>query len=167
MSVKQGKRAIIFADIRLFWLIIILTGIVCVYLGWERNQHGTILVEWKTASEVDTTGFNIYRADTSEGPYSIINKELIPASNDPLIGGSYQYIDRNVQASHRYYYQLEDVETNGNVNRHGPIQATYDAGSFYGTIFFILGGLLFVLGDIGLMSEFIRKQIKKPLLKDS
>jgi hypothetical protein len=163
---KQGRKGVIHSNVHIFWSFIVFLGVVCVYVGWDKQQHTTVTIEWKTASEVSTAGFNIYRADGSEGPYSKINQDMIPASNDPLTGGNYQYIDRNVQARHHYFYQLEDVETNGKVNRHGPVQVSNVGGGFYVTLFYISGGLLLVLGDIALILEFVRKRKKDTILNE-
>jgi hypothetical protein len=83
-----------------------------------------VVVEWTTANEVNTAGFNLYRSESPDGPYAQVNSNLIPASSDPLAGGQYQYRDDSVQPGRTYYYQLEDVEYNGATTRHGPIQVT-------------------------------------------
>ncbi|HEY65208.1 MAG TPA: hypothetical protein G4O02_11620, partial [Caldilineae bacterium] len=85
------------------------------------SQGAPIVVEWSTETEVNTVGFNLYRAESPDGPFEKINKELIPASPDPLAGGHYVYTDTNVIAGRTYYYQLEDVESTGATTRHGPI----------------------------------------------
>lgn len=83
-----------------------------------------ILVEWKTASELNTVGFNLYRGESPDGPFVQLNKEMILASPDPVIGGEYRYLDSDVVFGKTYYYQLEDMEVNGVSTRHGPISIT-------------------------------------------
>ena len=46
-----------------------------------------VTVEWSTASELNTAGFNVLRSDTPAGPFARLNREIIPASPDPLVGG--------------------------------------------------------------------------------
>lgn len=83
-----------------------------------------VVVEWTTANEVSTAGFNLYRGESPDGPFLKVNDNLIPAAADPLTGGQYRYEDTAVQAGRTYYYQLEDVEYSGASTRHGPIEST-------------------------------------------
>jgi len=57
----------------------------------QNIQESKILVEWNTASEINTLGFNVYRSNTMDGDRIQLNDYLIPAKADPLIGGSYTY----------------------------------------------------------------------------
>ena len=75
-----------------------------------------VVIEWITASELDTAGFRIYRALKPEGPFENISSDLITSSADPLLGGSYEFTDSDVHANQRYYYQLFEIETGGKEN---------------------------------------------------
>ncbi len=83
-----------------------------------------VTVQWSTASELNTAGFNILRGDSPKGPFARVNAEIIPASNDSLVGGSYIFTDTNVTAGHTYYYQLEEVEFGGNTTPQGTVEVT-------------------------------------------
>ena len=83
-----------------------------------------VIVEWSTESEVNEAGFNLYRSERPDGPYIRLNQDLIPASSDPLRGGTYTYTDTAVTAGSRYYYRLEDVELDGSSTMHEPVQLT-------------------------------------------
>jgi hypothetical protein len=87
-----------------------------------------VTVEWSTASELDTAGFNLARGDSQEGPFTRLNAEVIPASPDPLVGGSYVYTDTQVVAGHTYYYQLEEVEISGGSSVQGVVAVTASGG---------------------------------------
>ena len=95
------------------FLIALLLGL----LAWPNFQHATIVVQWTTASELDTAGFNIYRSNSPNGDFVRANANLIPASPDPLTGGSYEFEDQNVIPGRTYYYVLEDIDSNGVANR--------------------------------------------------
>jgi hypothetical protein len=97
----------------LLFLIALILGL----LAWPDFQNATIIVQWATASELDTAGFNIYRSNSADGEYVRVNENLIPASLDPLTGGSYEFKDKNVIPGRIYYYVLEDVDNNGAANR--------------------------------------------------
>jgi len=92
-------------------------------------DSSVVLVEWTTESEVNTAGFNVYRSESEEGPYIQVNRELIPSSPDPILGGHYVYTDTNVVAGQTYYYKLEDVELDGAATLHGPIEVVARASS--------------------------------------
>ena len=108
------------------------------FLAVMDAKHALIKVEWATASEVDTAGFNIYRSDHPDLEFVQLNHELIPASQQPLTGGIYFYLDEEVIPGNTYYYQLEDVDMNGLVNRHGPVEIRAEAGRHLNLIIFIL-----------------------------
>lgn len=87
-----------------------------------------VTVEWSTASELNTAGFNLARGDDQAGPFTRLNAEMIPASPDPLVGGSYVYTDTQVSAGHTYFYQLEEVETTGSTSVQGVVAVTASGG---------------------------------------
>lgn len=120
-----------------------------VFLLWQASREATVLVEWSTASELDTVGFNLYRADIPQGPFVQVNHELIPASSDPLTGGEYSYRDGAVQTSRTYYYELEEVQSNGGRDRFGPISVQAESGSAT-RLMLILGVVLILLLGLGM-----------------
>ncbi len=82
------------------------------------------VLTWTTASEVNTVGFNLYRSESKDGPFTQINTQVIPTTGDAVTGSKYRYEDKEVLAGRTYYYQLEDVEAGGTTTRHGPIIIT-------------------------------------------
>jgi hypothetical protein len=101
-----------------FMLIALIVGV----LAWQEFTSAEVVVEWTTANELSTVGFNLYRSDDTDENYEKVNSQLIPASPDPLTGGSYSYPDAQVNAGKTYYYQLEEVEADGSTTRYGPIE---------------------------------------------
>ena len=99
-------------------------GAGCVVLTACRGgaESAAVFVEWTTETEVETAGFNLYRSESPAGPYVKVNPALIPGASDPLLGGRYVYTDTNVIAGRTYYYKLEDVELDGVITLHGPIE---------------------------------------------
>jgi hypothetical protein len=45
-----------------------------------------------------------------------------------MLENSYSFTDSEVIVGITYYYILEDIDTGGNVNRHGPIEITAERG---------------------------------------
>jgi hypothetical protein len=87
-----------------------------------------ITLKWKTETETDNAGFNIWRA---EG-FQKINESFIPALGSPTAGSDYDFVDQWVLNGKRYFYLLEDIDTDGISTFHGPVKATprwiYGAG---------------------------------------
>ena len=105
--------------------------------------NAPVRVTWKTETEMNTAGFNLYRGTSPEGPFDTkVNAELIPPSSDPLTGKEYAYVDTSAQAGVTYYYQLQEVERNGAVNRFGPISVR--AGGLQWPHGVLAGGLLWL-----------------------
>ncbi len=130
---------------RVLPLLLLAAGLIAAFLAWEE-WRAVVIVEWSTASELDTVGFNLYRSDTEAGPYTLVNEALIPAAGDALAGSSYRYEDRSVQAGRTYYYELEDVSASGAGTRHGPIvvQARPQVGNASVAAVLLLGGAVFL-----------------------
>ncbi|MBC2717237.1 MAG: hypothetical protein HF978_18175 [Desulfobacteraceae bacterium] len=92
------------------------------------EQDGKVLLEWETASEIDNTGFHIWRSETEDGEYIKITDHLIPAEGGATFGVSYSYEDSEVLSGQTYYYKLEDIDNNGVSTFHKPtngIQAVF------------------------------------------
>jgi hypothetical protein len=88
---------------------------------------GNILVEWETAMEIDTVGFNLYRSESPGGPYAKLNNTLIPSqSPGSVFGASYAWLDEDVQGGLTYYYKLEELEVGGGRNWYGPVSTGDD-----------------------------------------
>jgi hypothetical protein len=119
-----------------------LAGLGFGFLTWLAP---TVVVEWETASELETVGFNIYRSENPYEGYEKVNKIIIPSHGDSLGGGKYSFSDSQVRAFRRYYYTLEDVNAEGTGNRYGPIQVDW-----VGWIELSLAAILLVVGGIGL-----------------
>ena len=125
--------------------LLLLAGIFLLLQSIRGFSKSTVIVEWSTASELDTVGFNLYRAESKEGSYEKINVDLIPASTDPLTGGSYKYEDKSVRAGTVYYYQLEDIESSGLTQKFGPIEVK---ASGSGLVEVVLASILTIAGLI-------------------
>jgi hypothetical protein len=116
------------------------------------------VIEWTTATELNSAGFNVYRSESRVGIFAKINAQLIPASNDALVGGNYRYEDTEVTPGKTYYYQLEEVERNGATSRFKTITVTaYPSLDFTGGILILLEIVLLALLGI---SIFARRRAK-------
>ena len=112
----------------LFSGLFIIAALVLGMLAWINSRQATVVIEWSTASELDTAGFNLYRGESPSGPFTKVNATLIPTLGDPLIGGSYSFDDRGLTPGQTYSYRLEEVEYSGNTTTFGPIEVTVKRG---------------------------------------
>jgi hypothetical protein len=139
------KSAIAFLSV-----LTLLTLILAGYVGYSSRQS-RVVIEWSTASELETVGFNVYRSESPDGVGEKINEQLIPAASDPLSGGDYQFVDTTARPGQAYYYWLEDVGASGKVGRNGPIETNSAAGmGIEWLLLAVLAGTL-VWGWIGLL----------------
>ncbi len=123
-------------------------GIALLIWGLAEAKKAVILIEWSTASELDTVGFNLYRSDNPEGPFKMVNASLVPSSTDPMTGGKYEYEDGSVTPGKTYYYRLEDVETDGATTQHGPIEVKAESE---GKSALISGLILVIISLVGMI----------------
>jgi hypothetical protein len=129
--------------------ILLIAGIALSLLAWLNGPKAKIVINWKTASEVDTAGFNIYRSENPDGPFARLNQRLVPASGDPLIGGDYSYVDQSVDAGKLYYYRLEDVDLTGSTTSEGVIQVKAQRDD---VVEVALAATFFVFGTAGIFA---------------
>lgn len=80
-----------------------------------------VTLNWETAAEVNSAGFNLYRAPSLDGPWTIVNAALVAAKGDAAAGASYSYVDTPGLGT--FHYQLEEVDRYGTSTRHRTITA--------------------------------------------
>jgi hypothetical protein len=75
-----------------------------------KSDH--MVIQWQTASEIDTAGFILKRSETKNGDYTPITDRLIPSTGSVLAGASYEYKDSQIEMGKAYYYQLVEIDLN-------------------------------------------------------
>jgi hypothetical protein len=103
--------------------LIITTAIRLINLRVHPFGSGN-LIEWTTGSEIDNSGFNILRGQSSHGPFERINPAIIPAKGISPAGATYTFVDSSVDNEETYYYHLEDIDTRGVRTVHNTVSAT-------------------------------------------
>jgi hypothetical protein len=89
------------------------------------------VIHWETALELDTLGFNILRSTSLDGERVQLNEQLIPSQAPGGFGGSYEFVDYDIQPGVTYYYWLAFVETSGEPTPpYGPVQALAERSIF-------------------------------------
>ncbi len=92
-------------------------------LGIWHTLNPSLEVQWSTASEIETLGFNVFRADTIAGPFVYqVNKTLVAPKGDSLTGGQYKLTDHDIQVGRTYFFLLQELQMGGQTEDFGPIE---------------------------------------------
>lgn len=94
-----------------------LASVTLVSFTAAAQGDGAILLTWVTATEQDTIGFRIYRADSAAPADWGQPLASQPAQGNAQSGGTYEYADGSVTPGVRYYYLLEDITASNTTNR--------------------------------------------------
>jgi uncharacterized delta-60 repeat protein len=93
------------------------------------GEDGAARLGWRTGSELDNLGFNLYRGPSADGPWTRLTSSLIPGLGSSALGQSYEWLDAGLVNGTRYFYRLEDVDTASVTTSHGPVSAVPQAPS--------------------------------------
>jgi len=85
------------------------------------EEYNRVVVQWETASEVGTVGFNLLRSDEVTGEYHQVNEQLLPGLLRSPQGGTYRYVDPSASPGGTYSYKLEEAESNGTRRTYSPL----------------------------------------------
>ena len=86
-------------------------------LAAARSANG-VVVHWRTASEVDTLGFHVYRQ--ANGKRVRVNRTLIAAKGR----GGYSFLDRKAPRGKTVRYWLQVVDLDGSRTWYGPARVS-------------------------------------------
>lgn len=81
-----------------------------------RADHGTVQVSWRTAAEIDATGYDLYR--WTGGEWTRVNTEPLPAAGPN--GACYALDDPGATPGGSYEYRLVENLSGGFSNMYGP-----------------------------------------------
>jgi len=93
-----------------------------------RGLESAVELTWETGAELDNLGFHLHRAESYEGPYRRITASVIPGLGSSPEGARYRYVDAGLVNDRTHFYKLEDVDTAGRSNLHGPVSGSPHAG---------------------------------------
>jgi len=81
------------------------------------THKGRITIRWRTETEVNNIGFNVYRSPQPNGRFVKINKKLIPGQGNKAMPTNYVFVDTTAKTGPAYYYYLEDIDVAGHRGR--------------------------------------------------
>lgn len=86
--------------------------------GGELDSKNT--VRWSTASEVDNFGFDIYRAESEDGPFDRLNDTPVPGAGTSDVPTYYEYVDDTIDPAREYFYYIESISINSEREKFTP-----------------------------------------------
>ena len=91
-----------------------------VTLSHFRAEHTDtgVIIKWITESEVNNAGFYIYRGETKDGDFKVVNPTMIQGAGTTGERNEYTWIDTTAKPNTVYYYQIEDVSHAGERKRY-------------------------------------------------
>jgi len=89
----------------------------------------SVLLAWRTGSELENLGFHVYRGASADGPWARLTNALIPGLGSSAVGQAYAWTDSGLRNGTRYFYRLEDVDASSVATSHGPVSAVPQAGA--------------------------------------
>jgi hypothetical protein len=87
----------------------------------ETEETYANTLRWKTASEVDNFGFDIYRSISEEGPFERITEEPVAGAGTTDEPQSYVWVDDAIDPSRGYHYYIESISMAGVRERFSPV----------------------------------------------
>ena len=81
----------------------------------RMKETGEVIIRWVTESETNNAGFNILRGEALDGEFTKINTELIAGKGTTTERTLYEYPDKSAKPNVIYYYQIQDVSLDGEV----------------------------------------------------
>ncbi len=78
-----------------------------------KHTNTGVLLKWTTESEVDNAGFYIYRSETKDGEFKVVNPTMIQGAGTTGERNEYTWTDATAKPNTVYYYRIEDVSHAG------------------------------------------------------
>jgi hypothetical protein len=88
------------------------------------STDDAVTLKWRTETETNNLGFNLYRSDTKDGKYLKINVRLIAGAGTDATPHDYSFTDDTVVFGKTYYYYIENVDFTGKTNKSYIIEVT-------------------------------------------
>lgn len=81
-------------------------------------------IRWTTASEIENFGYDVYRADSKDGPFQRLTSQPIAGAGTTDDVRDYVFVDASIEAGAVYYYYVESISLRGERERFTPVFAS-------------------------------------------
>jgi hypothetical protein len=78
-------------------------------------------IKWSTASEVENFGYDVFRGDKEEGPFTRLNPKTIAGAGTVDEPRAYQYVDATIEVGKAYWYYVESISLAGVREKFTPV----------------------------------------------
>jgi hypothetical protein len=96
------------------------------FTAYYDAPKSQVTLKWRTDSEINNLGFDVYRSESLDGTFTKVNQTHIPGAGTDGTSHSYRFIDESVEVGKTYYYCLEDISYSGKRERSHLIRVTVD-----------------------------------------
>ena len=86
-----------------------------------KDQRLANTPRWTTASEVDNFGYEVFRGDREEGPFTKLNAEPLLGAGTTDETKKYEFRDDTIDPCKDYWYYVESIATNGAREKFTPV----------------------------------------------
>lgn len=110
-------------NIKFLTLFLFILSIAILAFGLSALFNPSVEIEWKTESEIDTLGFQIYRVNVEDdNNITKVNEDIIFAEGSSINGSNYTYTDVEVVVGETYIYQLYEIQLNNETKLLGSLE---------------------------------------------
>jgi len=92
---------------------------------YNADNSGVIL-KWRTESEINNLGFDVYRGESLNDKFVKINSAYIKGIGTDATSRGYQFNDENAVVGKNYYYYIENISFSGEREKSPIIKVTND-----------------------------------------
>ena len=85
-----------------------------------------VILQWRTESEINNLGFDVYRSESPEGQFVKVNPVYIKGAGTDATPHDYQFADESAVVGKTYYYYLEAISFSGERERSYIIKVIVD-----------------------------------------
>jgi len=78
-------------------------------------------IKWKTASEQENFGYDVFRSDTEDGEFIKVNDEMLEGAGTTVDESSYEFHDDAIDPCKQYFYFVESISMSGEREAFTPI----------------------------------------------
>jgi hypothetical protein len=90
------------------------------------SDEGSVSIKWRTESETNNLGFDVYRSENSDGQFVKVNPAYIKGAGTDATPRDYKFVDESAVVGKTYYYYLETISFSGERERSHIIKVIID-----------------------------------------
>jgi hypothetical protein len=104
-----------------FLIPILIVGLIFFSVAQAEEGAGiSNKIKWETASELNNFGFDVFRGENEEGPFTRVNENTIPGAGSIDTPRQYEFIDDTIEAEKVYWYYVESISMSGERQKFTP-----------------------------------------------